>query len=114
VRLDRPGLQVPAFQTRLQIFSACRDARSLRAGDKALPAAFGFGTFGDELHLCARTFVDLQKLRHDADYDPHAQFTLSETQAAIRRAEIAMKMIGKAPEKERRLFLLTLRYKHRS
>jgi uncharacterized protein (UPF0332 family) len=81
---------------------------------KRLPDAFGQESFGPDLQLCARTFIELQKLRHDADYDPQAKFALSDVQNAVLRAETAMQKLGEAPENERRLFLLTLRYKHRS
>jgi uncharacterized protein (UPF0332 family) len=81
---------------------------------KQLPPEFAIKHFCSELRLCASTFVELQKLRHEADYDPQARITLFDTQNAIARAEVAVEKLDAAPIDERDLFLLTLRYRLRS
>lgn len=81
---------------------------------KPLPPEFAIKSFCHELRLCASTFVELQKLRHEADYDPHAQITLFDTQNAIARAEVAVEKLEAAPFEQRDLFLLTLRFRLRS
>jgi uncharacterized protein (UPF0332 family) len=113
---DLIGLGVdksPRFRLIYRSFQHADMLAACKQAIKPLPTEFGFRNFGPELQLCAHNFIALQKLRHDADYNPHAQFTLSDTQAAITRAEIAMRTITEAPVDERRLFLLTLHYKHR-
>ena len=47
--------------------------------------------FPDRICDFAGTFVDLQRQRHDADYNPQATFTRSDTLSAIGRAEDAIK-----------------------
>jgi uncharacterized protein (UPF0332 family) len=85
-----------------------------KAAARPLAPEFGIGSFCQEIQLCANSFVELQKLRHEADYDPNVQITLSDAQGAISTAETAMEKLRSAREKHRRLFLLTLRYKPRS
>jgi len=87
---------------------ACKEA------GKRLPPEFGVASFCQEIQLCANSFIELQKLRHEADYDPQARITLSDVEGAIRMAETAMKKLAAAPEEQRRLFLVTLHYKHRT
>ncbi|MGB8364711.1 MAG: hypothetical protein ACLQUZ_05635 [Rhizomicrobium sp.] len=87
--------------------SACEQA------GRPLPPEFGIKMFCPELRFCASTFVELQKRRHEADYDPHAEIVLSDAQDAVAGAETAAENLRIAPEDQRVLFLLTLRYKHR-
>lgn len=53
-------------------------------------AFFGFASFPDELRFFASRFVDLQELRHQADYDPDARFTTEEAQEAVEDARAAI------------------------
>lgn len=50
----------------------------------------------------AYTFVDLQRQRHDADYNPHATFTRSDTFSAIGRAEDAIQGLIEGSTRKRR------------
>ena len=52
----------------------------------------------------AETFVYLQELRHDADYNPLSVFTRSETGAAISRAEEAVDRFIETTARDRRAF----------
>lgn len=52
----------------------------------------------------AETFVYLQELRHDADYNPLSVFTRSETSAAISRAEAAVERFIETTNRDRRAF----------
>lgn len=49
-----------------------------------------------------QTFIDLQDLRQDADYNPNASITLSRTVNIIERAETAIKDLAQLNEEERR------------
>lgn len=48
------------------------------------------------------TFIDLQKLRQDADYDPNAVISLSDTLNMIAQAETAITDFAQLSEEERR------------
>ena len=50
----------------------------------------------------ARTFIDLQKLRQEADYDPNFSATHTRTINMISQAEIAIRDFAQLTEEERR------------
>ncbi|HEX4158928.1 MAG TPA: hypothetical protein VHY79_10665 [Rhizomicrobium sp.] len=64
--------------------------RCKRLGQNLLPTEeqnfFGLVSFLEELRLFATEFVNLQELRHLADYDPENAFTLQEAQDAVNAA----------------------------
>lgn len=68
--------------------------RCKRLGQNPLPqeeqAFFGWKSFPEELRSFSRTFVDLQELRHQADYDPDTTFTIHEAQEAANNARDAI------------------------
>lgn len=70
--------------------------------------------FCPEIRVCAQTFIELQKLRHEADYDPGVKMTLSDTRTVIAKAQAAIQSLNAAPQFEQRLFLLSLHFKVRS
>ena len=113
---DLAGLDYksPRFRLIYRSFEHAEMRAACERATKRLPDAFGRDSFGPDLQLCARTFIELQKLRHDADYDPQAIFALSDAQNAVSRVETAMQKYENVPVDERRLFLLTLHYRHRS
>ena len=49
-------------------------------------------------------FVDLQKKRHRADYDPYAVFSKLEVVQGIQEAEKVIRDFVRAPRKDRRAF----------
>ena len=51
----------------------------------------------------ARTFIDLQGLRQDADYNPNARITRSDTINIIAQAQIAISDFARLTQEERRL-----------
>jgi hypothetical protein len=51
---------------------------------------FGWQSFPDALRFFASRFVDLQELRHQADYDPDTKFTAQEAQEAAADAREAI------------------------
>ena len=51
----------------------------------------------------ARTFIDLQGRRQDADYDPNARITRSDTINIIAQAQIAIRDFAHLTQEERRL-----------
>ena len=52
----------------------------------------------------ADAFVQLQELRHEADYDPNASFLRQDVDAHIRQAKTAIGDLDAAPVKDRRIF----------
>jgi len=68
----------------------------------------GYGQFGEDIRVCARTFVELQQKRHDADYDPQLPITLSEAFDAIADVELAIARLEVSPLGERDDFLALL------
>jgi hypothetical protein len=52
----------------------------------------------------AKTFVDLQVKRHEADYDPAAKFYKSDVDDSVGQAEDAVKVFGQAAATDRRAF----------
>ena len=60
--------------------------------------------FPDQIYDFAEVFIDLQMQRHDADYNPQATFTRSETVAAINRAASAVERFIETTARDRRAF----------
>lgn len=60
--------------------------------------------FPDTILDFAETFIYLQELRHDADYNPLSVFTRSETTAAISRAAAAVERFIDTAARNRRAF----------
>ncbi|HVY50206.1 MAG TPA: hypothetical protein VHA07_01455 [Devosia sp.] len=61
----------------------------------------------------ADAFVALQKLRHDADYDPVADFTRRDVQSHILLAENSISKLLRSPLKDRRAFVVWLLFPNR-
>ena len=55
----------------------------------------------DPMRAFANAFTNLQELRHLADYDPAAVFTLADAQSVVDAAESAMADFDAAPPDER-------------
>jgi hypothetical protein len=70
--------------------SACREAANL--------------TFPPEIVACAKEFIELQEVRHKADYDPAARFTRAEALDWVSRAETAVAGMWTAPRRDRKAF----------
>ena len=75
--------------------SKCNDAGSMRQ-------------FGSDIQDFAARLVDLQRYRHEADYDPGATFTQSRVNQIIDDAEDALAGFNNAPPDEIRLFVAYL------
>lgn len=58
---------------------------------KVFDGVIGPSQFPPALRSVARTFVDLQQARHDADYDLTKKFTRSDALTLVRQAEQAFK-----------------------
>lgn len=71
------------------------------------------GEFPDAVQDFAATFVELQAERHRADYDPSANFTLSEARAFISRARRAIRELRGADARDRRAFAAYVALKFR-
>ena len=56
----------------------------------------------------ANAFVDMQKKRHSADYDPGAAFSKLEVLQGISEAENVIRSFGRVPAKDRRAFAVYL------
>lgn len=68
----------------------------------------GYRQFSDEIRTCARTFVELQQKRHEADYDPQMSKTLTDAIDAIGDAELAIRKLRASSAAERDDFLALL------
>lgn len=66
------------------------------------------------LRAVAEAFVQLQELRHRADYDPLATWTLAEAEVARLQAEKAIAHLESAPRSDRKWFAALLLLKRRS
>jgi len=66
---------------------------------------FGIDAFGQELRDFANAFVQLQELRHLADYDPDYKLTMAQAQQCVDDASDAIAKLGAANDAERRKFL---------
>ena len=71
----------------------------------------------DRYHSGIRQFADalveLQGLRHKADYSPRADFTREEVEVIVNRAASAIAAYRAVPEDERRYFMVYLALRHR-
>jgi hypothetical protein len=90
---------------------ACQQAT--KPLSQEIRGVFEIQEFGPEIRLCAQSFLELQKFREEADYDPGAKLTLSDTQGAITKAQTAMQSLAVASQNERQIFLLSLNFKVR-
>ncbi|MFZ3033516.1 MAG: hypothetical protein WA138_05845 [Parvibaculum sp.] len=83
-----------------------------------MPAAYtralGTVSFGNKIRSCAATFVELQALRHEADYDPAKRVALTDAKATIANAKQAMSNFDAASTDEKNLFLTMLGFKLRA
>ena len=64
--------------------------------------------FPIEIQDLANLFVDMQKKRHGADYDPEAAFSKSEVVQYIDEAESVIRQFPGAPIRDRRAFAVYL------
>jgi hypothetical protein len=68
--------------------------RCKKLGQNPLPNAerdfFGWQCFPSELRFFASSFLNLQELRHRADYDPDTKFAIQEAQEAVDDARKAI------------------------
>jgi hypothetical protein len=88
--------------------------RSLQHGDaKAACEATRNMNFPAQIKVCARTFIELQVLRHDADYDPDRRFLRADAVQAIKDAEDAIAALRATPKRDRRAFAVQLLLKKR-
>jgi len=79
--------------------NACREARNL-----SLPP---------EIIDCANEFIELQEVRHKADYDPGARFTRAEALDWATRAEAAIAKLRAASRLDRKAFAVRLLLRRR-
>jgi hypothetical protein len=71
------------------------------------------GGFGSDIRAFAATVLDLQQIRHDADYDPSIRYQRSESIRAVRAARDALASFEAAADIEREAFLSLLVFKPR-
>lgn len=69
--------------------------------------------FPAEIKDCAEAFIDLQKARHDADYDPLRRVTRYDALAAVLKAQDAIAKLREAPNKDKRAFAVQVLMKKR-
>jgi uncharacterized protein (UPF0332 family) len=69
--------------------------------------------FPQPIKDCADAFVELQKQRHDADYDPYHRVTRLEALAAVTRAKEAVKNLQKSSLNDRKAFAVQVLIKKR-
>lgn len=62
---------------------------------------------------CADEFIELQEVRHKADYDPGVRFTRAEALDWASRAEAAIATLRAAPRPDRKAFAVRLLLKRR-
>ena len=88
--------------------------RSLQHGDaKAACEAARAMNFPAQIKDCASPFVELQRLRHDADYDPDQNYLRADAKEAIKDAEDAVAALKATPKRDRRAFAVQLLHKKR-
>jgi hypothetical protein len=90
----------------------CEEALKSKLPDK-LSAGLGRNAFPEEIRYAALAFADLQKLRHEADYNPNARFFKSDALSATVRAAFAITRLAAADAEARRIFLLAMLFKVR-
>ena len=66
------------------------------------------GRFPIEIQDLANVFVDMQKKRHSADYDPGAAFSKLEVIQGIDETENVIRGFRRVPHKDRRAFAVYL------
>jgi len=86
-----------------QMYRALDHGRAKSAAEAARNLGFPQG-----LKDCADAFVELQKARHDADYDPLFRTSRLEAMEALVRAEDAIAKLRAAPLRDRRAFAVQL------
>lgn len=69
--------------------------------------------FPQQIKDCADAFVELQKQRHDCDYDPNIRVTRLEALAAVKRAKDAVKSLQNSPFNDRKAFAVQVLIKRR-
>ena len=62
--------------------------------------------FPNEIQEFAKVFVDMQSLRHSADYDPDATFHKSNVVQGITDAEDIINLFNSVPRRDRRAFAI--------
>jgi uncharacterized protein (UPF0332 family) len=62
---------------------------------------------------CADEFIELQEVRHKADYDPGARFTRTEALDWVSRSEVAIGKLRAAPRRDRKAFTVQLLLRRR-
>jgi len=88
--------------------------RSLQHGDARTHCEAARGmTFPPQIKDCAYLFVELQQMRHDADYSPDRRYLRSDALQAIKHAEDAIAALKAAPKRDRRAFAVQLLHKKR-
>jgi len=70
-------------------------------------------SFDPAIRSCSAAFVELQALRHDADYNPSKRIGLMDARAAAENARRAIGDFNASPEDQRQLFLTLLHFKAR-
>ncbi len=88
--------------------------RCVKAGktqlDNPEKSYFGFSHFSAEIQNFANAFVQLQKLRHDCDYDPDFKIAKASTIAAIETAREAIENLATAQAQDDEMTTLFLTY----
>jgi uncharacterized protein (UPF0332 family) len=69
--------------------------------------------FAATIEVCAEAFVNLQKQRHDADYDPDVRYNRVDALYAIHVADDAIRNLMSSSKKDRRAFAVLLLLKKR-
>jgi hypothetical protein len=73
----------------------------------------GMESFSDGIRVFANSFVEFQSARHNADYDPFAEFAADDVAALISEAEGAIDALRSAPEPDRRAFCAYVLFRDR-
>ncbi|MDX2155656.1 MAG: hypothetical protein SFW09_04015 [Hyphomicrobiaceae bacterium] len=89
--------------------------RSLQHGDakSACHQARNLG-FPHEIKICCAIFIELQEMRHRADYDPDYRLSRAVALQAVDMAERAIRSLRAAPRLDRKAFAVLLLFKRRS
>lgn len=82
------------------------------AANTACQAVRNIG-FPADIKDCADAFVELQKARHDADYDPRHRPTRADALAAVHMAREAIEKLRRTPVNHRRAFAVQVLMKKR-
>jgi hypothetical protein len=87
--------------------ATCVEARKQKPSAKY--AAFTpLGGFDEHISEFSAVAVDLQELRHTADYDPQPRFKMSDARRAINNARSAVRQFPMASQDHRKAFLTLL------